>query len=140
MIIGRKIRRLIAGKTNGRCGYCGMPQLGPRRLIPEHMIPASRGGTDDADNLVPACNSCNVRKRNMTVEEFRAYIPELLASRVVILGGSFYDYEGYISREAIEEIVKEFENIAVKVRKLDVRFFMERIHDPDSWRTSFDEY
>lgn len=47
------------------CVYCGAD--GPLSL--DHLIPRLRGGADAADNLVPACRSCNSAKgaRDMLV-------------------------------------------------------------------------
>lgn len=50
------------------CWYCGSVEPGPR--IREHQTPVSRGGTDDPENLVPACQSCNRIKGSRTVEEW----------------------------------------------------------------------
>ena len=35
----------------------------------DHVIPRSRGGLDDWDNITTACLSCNVRKGNRTPKE-----------------------------------------------------------------------
>src|ERR1700677_28354 len=51
------------------CWYCGSIKPGMR--IREHQTPVCRGGTNHSSNLVPACNPCNGRKGNQTVEEFR---------------------------------------------------------------------
>lgn len=40
-----------------RCRYCG----GEATEV-DHIIPKSKGGTDDAKNLVAACRSCNASK------------------------------------------------------------------------------
>lgn len=40
------------------CHYCGAPKAG----TVDHVIPVSRGGTNDASNLVPACGPCNYSK------------------------------------------------------------------------------
>lgn len=34
------------------------------------MLPISRGGTNDLDNLVLACQPCNVNKGDKTLDEF----------------------------------------------------------------------
>jgi hypothetical protein len=39
----------------------------------DHLIPVSKGGGDDAHNLVLACSSCNSRKGTKTLEEYRKY-------------------------------------------------------------------
>jgi len=48
------------------CFYCGAS--GP--LQADHMVPISRGGSNEISNIVPACKSCNARKGTKTTEEF----------------------------------------------------------------------
>ncbi len=53
---------------NGRCAYCGMKLRvgGPRtgnKLTQDHIRPLSKGGVHSADNVVPACWTCNSEKR-----------------------------------------------------------------------------
>ena len=49
------------------CAYCGAPATGP-----DHVIPKSKGGTDDPSNIVPCCPKCNQHKAHRTVAEFIA--------------------------------------------------------------------
>lgn len=49
------------------CVYCG----GPFEHV-DHVVSASHGGTDDPDNLVPACTPCNTSKGNKLLAEWRA--------------------------------------------------------------------
>ena len=49
---------------NNRCFYCGKAS----KLTKDHVIPISLGGTDDIDNIVPACLSCNSRKQARRLE------------------------------------------------------------------------
>lgn len=51
----------------GRCGYCGSTE----RIEADHRIPLCRGGSNDIDNILPACRSCNRRKHRKTEDEFR---------------------------------------------------------------------
>ncbi len=51
-----------------RCAYDGAP--GP--LHADHRVPLARGGTNEIQNILPACARCNLRKHLMTDEEFRA--------------------------------------------------------------------
>lgn len=39
------------------CGYCG--KVGKKGLTLDHIVPKSRGGTNDPSNLVAACMPCN---------------------------------------------------------------------------------
>jgi 5-methylcytosine-specific restriction endonuclease McrA len=51
--------REIVGYFGGHCAYCGrMPEM----LTMDHVIPIAKGGRHVADNIVPACMSCNGRK------------------------------------------------------------------------------
>ncbi|MCB0126956.1 MAG: HNH endonuclease [Caldilineaceae bacterium] len=50
-----------------RCGYCLSPQhLVMARLEIEHIVPLSKGGSDDESNLWLACPICNRHKANKT--------------------------------------------------------------------------
>lgn len=56
-------------RFNHSCAYCGKHDV---ELVRDHAIPLSRGGGYTADNIVPACRSCNSRKHNKTADEFIA--------------------------------------------------------------------
>lgn len=45
----------------GLCSYCGVV-LGGYHV--DHVVPLSRGGDNSADNIVLACQSCNLSKHN----------------------------------------------------------------------------
>jgi 5-methylcytosine-specific restriction endonuclease McrA len=51
------------------CAYCGKPESEAGTLAQEHVYPLSRGGGYTVTNIVPACKTCNSRKRNRTPEE-----------------------------------------------------------------------
>lgn len=50
----------LIDKYNNCCFYCGMH----KPLTKDHIVPISKGGSDNIDNIVPACVSCNSRKGN----------------------------------------------------------------------------
>lgn len=50
------------------CAYCGAAG----KLTMDHIVPVSRGGSHGVGNIVPACPSCNSRKRNRFLMEWRA--------------------------------------------------------------------
>ncbi len=44
-----------------KCAYCKTPSP---RLQKDHVIPVSKGGSDEISNIVPACSYCNASKGN----------------------------------------------------------------------------
>jgi len=50
------------------CQYCGATP-GRQNLTVDHVVPRSRGGSHDWDNLATACTRCNQRKGARTSEE-----------------------------------------------------------------------
>lgn len=51
----------------GPCVYCGTWVANSV----DHVVPRSRGGTDEPDNLVSACYACNFDKKARTPEEWQ---------------------------------------------------------------------
>lgn len=55
--------KLVEARAGQRCEYCRMHQsLQGATFHVEHIIPNSRSGSDDPDNLALACPSCNLHK------------------------------------------------------------------------------
>lgn len=75
--VPRRFRRQVTNtflfaRDRYRCQYCGRTaaDLRPREsLTRDHLIPMSRGGTNDWTNVVTACSPCNTRKGNRMPEE-----------------------------------------------------------------------
>lgn len=58
--------RLLCEVYENKCAYCHSELP----LVPDHMTPLSRGGSNYIDNIVPACESCNSKKHTMTYDEY----------------------------------------------------------------------
>lgn len=75
--VPRKFRRQVTNtflfaRDEYTCQYCGRTawELGPREaLTRDHLIPISRGGTNEWTNVVTACSPCNTRKSNRLPSE-----------------------------------------------------------------------
>ena len=75
--VPRRFRRQVTNtflfaRDRYRCQYCGRhaAELKPREaLTRDHLIPLSRGGTNEWTNVVTACSPCNTRKGNRFPEE-----------------------------------------------------------------------
>lgn len=54
-------------KWDRKCAYC---EADDKPLEREHIIPKSRGGSNRVSNLTLSCRRCNLKKGNLTAEEF----------------------------------------------------------------------
>jgi 5-methylcytosine-specific restriction endonuclease McrA len=74
-------RTRIYKRDNHECAYCGSK----KQLTLDHIIPKSRGGGNDWNNLVTCCFKCNLKKANKTPEEakmvlkVKPYAPTLIS-------------------------------------------------------------
>ena len=71
-------REQIYAKCGGHCAYCGC-ELPYDKMQIDHVISVEHGGTDDMDNLLPACRSCNHYKHCSTLESFRRMLEKMPA-------------------------------------------------------------
>lgn len=75
--VPRRFRRQVTNtflfaRDGYACSYCHRSHLELRHrecLTRDHLIPISRGGTNEWTNVVTACSSCNTRKGNRLPEE-----------------------------------------------------------------------
>lgn len=81
----------IYNKYDGHCAYCGK-SIEYKDMQVDHLVPKNRGcysrwsdkeekfvvlhGDDCIENYMPSCRSCNFRKRDMSLEQFREAIKE----------------------------------------------------------------
>ncbi len=49
-----------------RCAYCRKRG----KMTIDHIVPVSRGGANDIENVVSACKACNDRKNNVPLGVF----------------------------------------------------------------------
>lgn len=71
-----------ATRVSRGCHWCGRPMTVKRQLeklrstdaTRDHVIPISKGGKNEAENRVRACNRCNGLKGNMLPDAWRAWM------------------------------------------------------------------
>jgi hypothetical protein len=80
-------RKYMLSKSHGRCSCCGK-KITTKNMTCEHVVPISRGGTNNLENLVALCQECNDAKGNLL------YMPE-----------TFYTY---LDNKYFKEICSEF--------------------------------
>lgn len=72
----RRQRVAIAKRDGWRCHYCGadLKQEGEWHI--DHLVPVSRGGSNEPTNLAAACVLDNLRKGDMTETEYCAWLAD----------------------------------------------------------------
>lgn len=74
--IKRELRLAVYERDNFTCHYCGL-HANEDELQIDHIIPVSRGGTNDFSNLVTSCSKCNKKKGARCEQDRQA--PDALA-------------------------------------------------------------
>jgi hypothetical protein len=84
-----RVEKAILDVSDGKCFYCKA-----KATQTDHIVPISRGGTDDPTNLVPACRPCNSKKyANLLpphIEVFALAHAKMLADRIAARGWVTY--------------------------------------------------
>ena len=62
------LRNFVVERDDRRCTYCE-DHVG-QTLTADHVVPLSRGGTNDPANLTCACLPCNSSKRHLLLSEW----------------------------------------------------------------------
>lgn len=124
-------------KTDGHCAYCGEWQDPFSDWHIEHLIPKSKGGSNRIDNLAVACPTCNKRKGNLTVEEFRHYVFGKIARYInkaqIVLSQNHYVF----GKRELRHINQHLEVMSLSLLKKSeqghAKFFIDRLdlaYDP----------
>jgi 5-methylcytosine-specific restriction endonuclease McrA len=61
----QRVRKEVLNRDYFTCHYCGQ-----EANTVDHVIPISKGGTDEASNMVAACIKCNSGKRDRMTPTF----------------------------------------------------------------------
>lgn len=57
-------RKAALKRSRGICACCGK-KLTTKTMTMDHIIPISRGGTNEPENLIALCEPCNKQKGNL---------------------------------------------------------------------------
>ena len=70
------VKKEIRRRDGDGCGYCGIP-LSQIEVHLEHIRPASKGGGDELENLLLACEFCNMAKQDHDLEYFLSWLAHI---------------------------------------------------------------
>ena len=77
MAVSTRTRFEVFKRDGFTCQYCGRSRQDDAiKLHVDHVLPASKGGSDELDNLVTACQDCNLGKAAKLLDD-RAPIPDV---------------------------------------------------------------
>lgn len=110
--ISKETRQLVYNKCNGHCAYCGC-ELEYKDMQVDHVLAVGRGGSNDINNLLPACRQCNYDKHEKTIEGFRKRISKEL-------------YKS-LERVFVYRLAKKYN--LVKEEPRVVKFYFEQLQD-----------
>lgn len=105
-------REKVYLKYNGHCAYCGK-NIAYNDMQVDHLVPVNgwnEKGTNDFDNLMPACRRCNHYKRANSLEGWRRMIEEIPQK---------LERDSYIYRVALDYGL-------IKPKPHKIRFYFER--------------
>lgn len=97
--INEKLEVLL--KSHSRCAHCGRPvHIGSNFSI-EHVIPLSKGGTNELSNLVALCKECNKEKSDLVVDPkvYYPYLDSRILSDLQQAQIAFYDSQNWLSNQ-----------------------------------------
>lgn len=66
--VGRRLRAEIYARDGHACVYCGASE----NLSIDHVVPRSKGGGNEPENLSTACMPCNTSKRDRDLADWLA--------------------------------------------------------------------
>lgn len=70
--IWNALRMKILVRDQFKCQYCGLTVKDNAVLQVDHIVPVSKGGTNDEYNLITSCRDCNMWKFDHNIEELEA--------------------------------------------------------------------
>lgn len=109
----REEKEQILAKTNGVCASCGKPLKIGEDFTIEHVIPISKGGTNDMSNLLPLCEVCNKEKDDRIMNPvFYKFAPRDLLEQLMEQQVNYYNNYTWLGRHNFTPADRELMGLA----------------------------
>jgi len=123
-------RKKVLDKTGGYCAYCGK-RIFDYSFHIDHIIPVCQGGSNELENLIPACIRCNLRKGMYDPDEFKVFLKNQIKNKVhsyineyiLMLAGN------YLNKDNAKDLIEAYSNFLDVVGEVDIVFYYERMED-----------
>jgi len=102
------IKNEVYERSGGKCGICGKDVLYDDCTI-DHIIPLSRGGTNDISNLRCACSSCNKLKDNLMDQELKKSMTDIVINE--LYSDPVSGFSKQIIRSIVRGTIEQYRNI-----------------------------
>lgn len=134
--LSKKTRFEVFKRDSFECQYCGAHP--PSTILHvDHIHPVAKGGKNDMDNLITACESCNQGKSDRELSD----IPQSLQERATLILEKEAQIKGYQKvlsdrkariEEEVEQVAEMYEKYVTGYTLTDksrvsVRMFIERL-------------
>lgn len=78
-----KLRFEVLKRDNFTCQYCGRNVVDDKiKLHCDHIIPVSKNGTDELDNLITSCMECNLGKSDILLEKQQEFYLKVILEKI----------------------------------------------------------
>lgn len=118
----------IYQKTKGHCAYCGV-QLAPYGdWHVEHITPKSKGGTNRIENLVASCNTCNGKKQQKTIAEYRVWLRQSATEKLDWIEQhlSWLRKKNHVDEARIDEAIEGVKRLRNIIHGLNLKFHIDK--------------
>ena len=93
------IRKAVYKRTEGHCALCGKFVDYDDYTI-DHIVPLSKGGTNDIDNLQCTCKTCNNIKTDILPDEFMEKLIQIVSYNMN------RKYKNVIKKQLLKSLLK----------------------------------
>ncbi len=130
-------KKMVVSRANHLCEYCcALASYSVQPFVIEHILPISKNGTNDLENLAYACGGCNGSKYNKThsIDPISTALVPLFNPREMTWDDHFVWSEDFIEMLGVSstgratiETLQLNRNGVKNLRKLLIR---ENLHPP----------